>query len=166
MNAVEPTGAGMDRREFLARLWRVLGGVALLEAAALVGAYLWPRRKAGEESGPGVIDTGPVAEFTPGSVTAFPAGRFYLVRLQDGGFLALSSICSHLECSVPWNAKDSNFACPCHGSVFDRTGAVLNPPAPRPLDLYAVAIEGGIVRVDTRQRIRRQRFEPSQVTRL
>jgi cytochrome b6-f complex iron-sulfur subunit len=166
MNQVDPAGDGMGRRDFLARLWRILGGVALLEAAGLVGAFLWPRRRAEEESGHGVIDTGPVAEFTPGSVTAFPAGRFYLVRLQDGGFLALSSICSHLECSVPWNPKDGRFVCPCHGSVFELTGAVLNPPAPRPLDLYAVAIEGGIVRVDTRRRIRRQRFESSQVTRL
>ena len=27
--------------------------------------------------------------FEPGSVTAFPRGKFYLVKLEDGGFLAL-----------------------------------------------------------------------------
>ena len=74
-------------------------------------------------------------------VTAFPGGRFYLVRLQDGGFLALSSTCTHLECSVPWSEKERKFPCPCHGSVFDITGQVLSPPAPRALDLFPVSIE-------------------------
>ena len=31
-----------------------------------------------------------VENFAPGSVTAFVSGRFYLARLEDGGFLALS----------------------------------------------------------------------------
>jgi hypothetical protein len=35
------------------------------------------------------------------------------------------------------------------------TGQVANPPAPRPLDLYAVSIESGVVKVDTRNKIRR-----------
>lgn len=155
-----------SRRDFLGRAWRLLGLAAAAEALAVVGAFLWPRRKGDAGSGAALVSAGPVAEFTPASVTAFPAGRFYLVRLADGGFLALSSRCTHLECSVPWNEKERAFACPCHGSVFDLTGEVKSPPAPRPLDLHPVAIEGGVVRVDTARTLRRERFEPSQVTRL
>ena len=110
------------------------------------------------------MEAGPVSEFTPASVTAFPTARFYLVRLQDGGFLAISSTCSHLQCTVRWKEQDRTFPCPCHASVFDMTGQVVNPPAPRPLDLYAVNIESGVVKVDTRNKIRRGQFEPSQVT--
>jgi cytochrome b6-f complex iron-sulfur subunit len=163
---VAGAGSSTSRRDFLTTLWRALGAAALLQGLVVLGAFLWPRKKSGADSGRGVVEAGPVAEFTPASVTAFPGGRFYLVRLQDGGFLALSSTCSHLECSVPWNARDRTFPCPCHGSVFDMTGQVLSPPAPRALDLFPITIEGGIVRVDTRRKIRRQGFHASQVTRL
>jgi cytochrome b6-f complex iron-sulfur subunit len=64
---------------------------------------------------------------------------------------------------VPWRPDEQRFACPCHASAFDIRGAVLESPAPRPLDLLAVAIEDGVVFVDTTQRIRRSSFEPGQV---
>ncbi len=98
-------------------------------------------------------------------MTAFPAGKFYLVRLADGGFLALSRQCTHLGCSVPWDEAAGRFACPCHASVFDLRGDVLAPPAPRPLDLFAVRIENGIVKVDVSAPIRRSAFDAAQVTR-
>jgi Rieske Fe-S protein len=41
---------------------------------------------------------------------------------------------------------------------------VLNAPAPRPLDIYPVRVENGVVRVDTRQRVQRTAFDASQVT--
>ncbi len=162
--AVETTGT--SRRDYLKTAWKVLGLVAAAEFATVLVAFLWPRAKGEGEQRTAVIEAGPVAEFTPASVTAFPKGRFYLVRLADGGFLALSSRCSHLGCSVPWDEKTKTFPCPCHASVFDMTGNVNSPPAPRALDLYPVRIEAGVVRVETRSPIQRQRFERSQVTYL
>ncbi len=153
------------RRRFLALAWRVLGVAAAAEFLAVVAAYLWPRRGMGG-GGAAVVEAGPVGEFTPASVTPFPQGRFYLVRLADGGFLALSSKCTHLGCTVPWNEKDRSFPCPCHASTFDMRGDVLAPPAPRALDLFAVTIEGGVVKVDTGRRIQRARFEAGQVVYL
>jgi len=165
-SANEPAPPGLaGRRVFLGRLWKALGLLALVEFAAVVAAYLAPRREGGAR-GTGVIAAGPVSEFTPASVSAFPAGRFYLARLADGGFLALSSRCTHLGCTVPWDEKTKTFPCPCHASSFDLHGNVLSPPAPRALDLFPVTIEGGIVRVDTSRRIERPRFEPGQVTYL
>jgi cytochrome b6-f complex iron-sulfur subunit len=154
-----------SRRDFLGIAWKGLGFLAAAELVALLGAYLWPRLNKGRCAG-GIVTAGVAADFTPASVTPFPEGRFYLVRLADGGFLALSAVCSHLGCAVPWNEKDQVFPCPCHASVFDITGAVKSPPAPRPLDLLPVAIEGGVVTVDTHKRIKRDRFEPSQVVYL
>ncbi len=163
--AADPKG-GTSRRDYLKTAWKVLGLVAAAEFAAALTAFLWPRAKGESDQGTAVVEAGPVAEFTPASVTAFPKGRFYLVRLADGGFLALSSRCTHLGCTVPWNEKSKTFPCPCHASVFDMTGNVDSPPAPRALDLFPVRIEAGVVKVDTRNRIQRQRFERSQVTYL
>jgi cytochrome b6-f complex iron-sulfur subunit len=104
-----------------------------------------------------------VDDFEPGSVTAFIRGHFYLTRLEDGGFLAVSRKCTHLGCTVPWDSDQKRFVCPCHASAFDITGEVISPPAPRALDLYPVEIENKMVSVDTGRSIRRSGYEASQV---
>ena len=152
------------RRSFLRFAWLGVGIAALGEAAWIVISFLRPRRAATRNAS-SLIVAGPQDAFAPGSVTAFPAGKFYLVRLADGGFLALHRQCTHLGCSVPWDEASGRFACPCHASAFDLRGDVLAPPAPRPLDLFAVRIENGIVKVDVAAPIRRSAFEPSQITR-
>lgn len=153
------------RRKFLNRLWLAIGGLAALESLALVVTFLRPRPSpdAVGATDP-VVVAGPVEQFEPGSVTAFVQGRFYLSRLEDGGFLALSRSCTHLSCSVPWVADEQRFVCPCHASAFDRKGDVLQPPAPRAMDLFEVVIEHGVVHVDTGKRIKRTAFASGQAT--
>lgn len=98
---------GTSRRSFLSRLWLGLGGLALAEYLWLTVEFLRPRAGAAEEAG--VLVAGPVEQFELDSVTAFPAGRFYLNRLSDGGFLAVSRECTHLGCTVPWMADEGRF---------------------------------------------------------
>jgi cytochrome b6-f complex iron-sulfur subunit len=153
-----------SRRSFLNKLWMVLGVVALAEFIAVAVAFLRPgKSKALQNSGDTVITGGAVEKFLPNSVTAFLRGRFYLARLEDGGFLALSRKCTHLGCTLPWVEKESRFVCPCHASAFDITGNVINAPAPRALDIYPVNIENDIVKVDTSQPIKRSEFKVEQV---
>jgi len=153
-----------SRRNFLNKLWVVLGFVALVEFIAVAAAFLRPgKSKALPDSDDTVIIGGPVDKFTPNSVTAFVRGRFYLARLEDGGFLALSRKCTHLGCTLPWVEKENKFVCPCHASAFDITGNVINAPAPRALDIYAVYIENDIVKVDTGKRLKRGEFKIEQV---
>lgn len=154
-----------SRRGFLGKLWLLLGGVALAEAVWIVSDFFKPRRSRRTDDSSSVIVAGPVDRFDPGSVTAFPEGRFYLARLADGGFLALHRECTHLGCTVPWVAAEERFVCPCHASSFDITGDVLSPPAPRPLDIFPVRIENAIVKVDISKIIKRQSFVSSQVVR-
>jgi cytochrome b6-f complex iron-sulfur subunit len=149
---------------FFWKLWLALGGVAVLEYALAAADFLRPRRTGLRADGDSIVVAGPVDRFEPDSVAAFPKGKFYLARLKDGGFLALSRECTHLGCTVPWSSYDHAFVCPCHASSFDITGDVLSPPAPRALDLHPVRIENGIVKVDTGTRLRRRSFDPSQVT--
>jgi cytochrome b6-f complex iron-sulfur subunit len=160
--------AGIDhgKRNFLTRLTRVLGGIAVLEVGWIAFSAIVPRKPhARPTDGADLQIAGPMERFEPGSVTAFADGKFYLVRLDDGGFLAVHRKCTHLGCSVPWNSDEQRFTCPCHASAFDIRGDVINAPAPRPLDLHPVIIEEGMVKVDTSQLLRRNAFEASQVVR-
>ena len=155
------------RRGFLSRILLALGSLAGLEAGWIAATFLGPRRSpAFQDDGDGVRIAGPVERFEPGSVTAFRDGEFYLARLKDGGFLALHRKCPHLGCTVPWVPDEQRFACPCHSSAFDIHGDVLSAPAPRPLDLFPVRIESGIVKVDTTTPVRRATFESHDVTRV
>jgi len=161
----EESQVGSPRRLFLAKLWLGLGGVAVAEFLWVAIDFLRPRASlaAGESL---IIVAGPIDAFEPNTVTAFQQGKFYLSRLQDGGFLALSRECTHLGCTVPWIEEEGRFVCPCHSSSYDGTGEVLDPPAPRPLDYYPVRIENGIVKVDISRPLRRKTFDYTQVTRL
>lgn len=156
-----PISTQPTRRDLLKLAWAGVGALALVETFGMAVAFSLPRVAEGEFGT--VVTTGPVNDFPPNSVTPFNQTRFYLSRLADGGFLALYRKCTHLGCSVPWDQPSRQFVCPCHASAFDPTGEVLNPPAPRPLDLFPVIIEDGLVKVDTGQVIRRDKFDPSQV---
>lgn len=153
-----------DRRAFLRATWIGVGIAALGDAAWIVASFLKPRRER-PAGGAGLFVAGALETFATGSVTAFPAGRFYLVRLADGGLLALSRQCTHLGCSVPWDEAKGRFVCPCHASAFDVRGDVLAAPAPRALDTFPVRVENGIVKVDVAAAQRRSAFDESQVVR-
>lgn len=153
-----------SRRSFLNKLWFALGLVALIELAAVAVAFLRPgKSKRLQGHADTLIIGGRVDKFSPNSVTAFVRGRFYLARLNDGGFLALSRKCTHLGCTLPWEEKENKFVCPCHASAFDITGNVIAAPAPRALDLFPVIIENDIVKVDTALRLKRLEFKKEQV---
>lgn len=62
----------------------------------------------------------------------------YLIVNEDKTdleFYALNAVCTHLGCVVPWNNAENKFKCPCHGSQYSPTGAVVRGPAPLPLAL-------------------------------
>jgi len=154
-----------SRRSFLNKLWLVLGGLAFAELLAVVFTFFKPAKPqatAGDEET--IFTAGPVDNFEPGTVSAFVSGKFYLARLEDGGFLAMSRRCTHLSCTVPWVSGENKFICPCHSSEFDIRGEVTQPPAPRALDLYAVEIRNNVLRVDTGKLRKRSVFAPDQVT--
>ena len=153
-----------SRRSFLTVIWTVLGVAAVGEFVAVIITFL-RRGKTGKISGKSgdIIEAGYADSFPVNSVTANIQGKFYLCRMEDGGFLALSSKCTHLGCTVPWQEKEKRFACPCHGSSFDMTGSVITSPAPRPLDMYPVRIENNVVKVDAGNSIKRDQFLKDQL---
>lgn len=81
----------------------------------------------------------------PGSraLVAGLAGEPTYLIVQDDGTLDRMGIvdnCTHLGCTFPWNPRDQQFQCPCHGSLYAPDGSVVRGPAPLPLKLVQVAV--------------------------
>lgn len=150
----------ISRRKLIAYAW--IGAAAIVIAELIGGtlAFLWPRRKGPKVET--VFIAGKVNDFKVGEIIPFRKERTFILRTEEG-FLAISSICTHLSCIVNWNEMLKKFECPCHGAKFNRNGEVLEGPPPRPLDLYKLQIVAGNVVVDRVSSIERSKFEPSQL---
>lgn len=160
-NQKENESSKESRRDFLKTAWKGLGVVAGLEITGLTLHFLSDRNENVNQNL--MFDAGFPDEFPLGTVTPFRKGHFYLVRMKDGGFLAMTIKCSHLGCSVLWDEKKNEFICPCHSSRFSLNGNVVNPPAPRALDIYTIVFENGKILVDLSKKIKRDEFEKAQL---
>jgi cytochrome b6-f complex iron-sulfur subunit len=158
----KPSGK-LSRRDFFGMAWKGLGILAVLEGLGMISAYIFSGKSQQAPLTKLMQDAGTVDSFATGSVTAFMGGRFYLARLNDGGFIALSIRCTHLGCSISWEESKKRFICPCHSSAFDIGGEVLNPPAARALSYYPVLIENGMVKVDLETLRERDSFRKDQL---
>ncbi len=152
-----------SRRDFLR--WTVVGASTffLAEAAAGFVAFFWPT-KIGKFGGTIPLKRADIP--APGAAPVVNRdGKFWLINNEDGA-LALYWKCTHLGCTVPWNAPADQFQCPCHGSIYDRHGVRIAGPAPRPLDLMAITVTGDQVIVDTSAITQRTAFNPGQAVKL
>ena len=79
---------------------------------------------------------GDVDDLSPGEGDVFTIGgrEVGVCRLEDGSLRAVSASCTHLGCLVGWNSSERTWDCPCHGSRFDKLGAVINGPSPKNLE--------------------------------
>jgi cytochrome b6-f complex iron-sulfur subunit len=153
-----------SRRSFIKKVWSGLGIIAGVEFVVVIFGFLFSGKGNKNVYTPKqLIEAGSVNSYESNSVTVFRGGRFYLTRLEDGGFIALSLRCTHLGCSIEWEEDKSRFICPCHSSAFSMNGDVQNPPAPKALDFYPIIIEKGIIKVDVGTKIERDRFSKEQI---
>jgi cytochrome b6-f complex iron-sulfur subunit len=92
-------------------------------------------------------------DFPPGNPTFMSEKRLFIFN-SSTGFYAISSICTHLGCNVN-HVNGDGFACPCHGSRFDRNGLVVHGPAPRPLAWFGLSLSPrGELVVDERRLVK------------
>jgi len=127
-----------------ARRWRLsrrdllqagLGAAAGL-AAGLVGVSL---RAADREDPADPIDAPLVAgegfwtevarvdELAPGSAMRFSTAAFDGFVVNDGGTIrALSSVCTHMGCTLFYRPDWQDLRCPCHAASFDLAGRLAN----------------------------------------
>ena len=134
----------MERREFIAVC--ASGGAALL-LAGCASLVTHPVPVTGNTVRVRVSAYPELAK-PDGAIKILPDGRAepILVLAQPDAFSALSPICTHRGCTV--GVQGPRLVCPCHGSTYDRMGAVLKGPAERPLARYRVARIGDEIVID------------------
>lgn len=64
-----------------------------------------------------------------------------LVRTGEKEVKAMSTVCTHLGCTVYWEKDKEEFYCPCHAGRFDKDGNVISGPPPAPLETYHTEIQ-------------------------
>ena len=87
-------------------------------------------------------DIGTAEAFEPGTSKTVQFGntRVLVVRDTEGQLHAVSAICTHMGCSIRFEAarSEGHLACNCHESEFSLNGENLNGPATRPLAKYHI----------------------------
>jgi cytochrome b6-f complex iron-sulfur subunit len=134
-------GEPIARRDFLglAGLWATTVAVV----GSLLGMVRLPMPSVLPEASRR-LRLGKPEDFPPGTSKVI-AGQNILVISESRGIAAMSLVCTHLGCIVATTEK--GFSCPCHGSVFDRDGAIAGGPAPRGLRWLQVgrSVDGRLV---------------------
>jgi Rieske Fe-S protein len=120
----------------------LLGGAAVAPAFGTRRTNWWPAASLDDLS-----DTEPIPVMIrvtreDGYAQAVDRQVVFLVKSGTADVKALSSTCTHLGCRVSWDADSETLKCPCHGGVFDRTGAVKAGPPPAPLATIPTRVEG------------------------
>lgn len=67
-------------------------------------------------------------------VVKFNDESIALYKDDEGNLHAISPLCTHMKCSVTWNAAEKSWDCPCHGARYSCDGQVLTGPAVRDLE--------------------------------
>lgn len=83
---------------------------------------------------PGEVNSEDEIAIGQGAILRMGAHKLAIYRESEEVVHRLSAVCPHMNCVVQWNQVERTWDCPCHGSRFDRTGAVLNGPAQNDLN--------------------------------
>ncbi len=68
-----------------------------------------------------------LADLPPGTAARFSTAAFDGFVVNDGGEVrALSSVCTHMGCTLQYRPAWHDLRCPCHGARFDRKGELAN----------------------------------------
>ena len=159
----------VSRRTFLTWWMAGLMTATLVAGLAPILVYIWPPPPAGQKNTEvPVTPATPISQLTDDQAVRFDAPQNAGFFEQDGGganakgnvtysgyavkhggaVLFLAVTCSHLGCSVNFNADLKRFECPCHGSRFSIDGKVIHGPALFPLSRMKVAQQGDQLLVD------------------
>jgi cytochrome b6-f complex iron-sulfur subunit len=150
---MEGSDTKIQRRTFFALfLGWCSAGFALAASLAAAGRFLVPNVLYEPDSRFKALKP----EDYPEGPTFLPNLRVFLFK-KGNSFRAASAVCTHLGCTV--NLAGEGFHCPCHGSVFDKSGAVVSGPAPSSLAWFQMTLSrDGHVVIDTAQQVKSDKY--------
>ena len=127
------------------RAWRLTrrqllqGGIGAAAglAAGLIGVAVAPRSPAAAPTLGGDDDlvagdgfweeVASLADLPPGAAVRFSTAAFDGFVVNDAGEVrALSSVCTHMGCTLHYRPEWQDLRCPCHGASFDLAGHLAN----------------------------------------
>jgi cytochrome b6-f complex iron-sulfur subunit len=141
----------VSRRRFLNIVSNSALSISALGAMGVTFEYLSPNVVL---EMPSEFIFGTLESMQPNSTVFDTEHRIFIFRDSKGFFYVLSAVCTHLGCTSTWKPDgiadhpEGVIACPCHGSVFSKTGEVLKGPATVALDRYRIRLEDGKLIVD------------------
>jgi cytochrome b6-f complex iron-sulfur subunit len=145
----------LSRRDFMAKVLMGIGLLLAYGALAVEGILfiLPPKKKTPTRN----LFAGKLEQYRIGTIQTFYdlEGKQILVKRDESGLRAFSSVCPHLGCRVHWDDDNRHFLCPCHGGIFNEEGvATAGPPADAAQNLIEVPIHvdeaSGIVYIEVK----------------
>lgn len=131
-----------ERRNFMAAM---IGGASAAYAAG-IGFVIYRYLSSGITDSAQLeaikeIKVDGVSEMADNSSKMFKFGSKPGILIKDAGgnLKAYNAVCTHLGCTVSYQADQSRIFCACHGGVYDpQTGKNVSGPPPEPLKAYNV----------------------------
>lgn len=141
----------IPRRGFVELL---LGGGFLATAAAFIYPvlrYFIPPKTA--DLGGDSVVAAKVGELAAnsGKIFRFGSRPGLLIRTADGGYRAMSAVCTHLSCTVQYRPDLREVWCACHNGTYNLDGRNISGPPPRPLEAFDVQVKGDEIFVSRRR---------------
>ena len=132
----------IPRRSFLRLL--LDGSILGLLGSAIypIAKYLYPPK--GAESSVSSVVAAKAGELAKNAAKIFRFGTRpgILINTPQGTLKAFSAVCTHLNCTVQYDADTSIIWCACHNGKFDLNGQVISGPPPKPLPTFQVNVQG------------------------
>jgi cytochrome b6-f complex iron-sulfur subunit len=131
----------MQRRRFLGKIAGIALPLSIVSLANGCASLVTRRVRATDGALRLSLTHYPELTERNGRLRVLPEGTadpIYIFALEDRRFIALSSVCTHLMCTV--ELQGQLLVCPCHGSTYDRSGAVVRGPAEAPLSRFGTEL--------------------------
>jgi len=135
-------GAPEGRRRLVG--WLLGGGITASVASFFYPLLRFMNPPAVPEASVNEALAGKVQDLRPntGRIVKFGSRPVLLIRVSETEWRAFSALCTHLDCTVQYQAQRRQIWCACHNGFYDLNGRVVSGPPPRPLEPYVVRVRG------------------------
>jgi cytochrome b6-f complex iron-sulfur subunit len=157
MTPVHDGSSGSTRREFCARACQAASLLTLGAAfQACGGSSTSPSSAPALPSVSGTLASrtltiavdaaSPLAAVGGAATVTVSTGTYLVARTAQSTFTTVTAVCTHEGCAVTGFAN-SRYVCPCHGSEFSTSGAVVQGPASSSLRQFPTTFDNNVVTI-------------------